>query len=87
MRQLRSARKRTQVEVAEILGVGQDSVSRLENRSDLLVSSLRDYVEAVGGHLTLVAEFPDRGPVILLKAQRSKERPGPTHRRQTSRLQ
>ena len=51
--------------MAEVLGVGQDSVSRLEQRSDLLISTLRNYVEAMGGKLSLVAEFPDKGPVIL----------------------
>ena len=51
--------------MAEVLGVGQDSVSRLEQRSDLLISTLRNYVEAMGGKLSLVAEFPDKEPVIL----------------------
>jgi hypothetical protein len=40
-------------------------VSRLEQRSDLLISTLRGYVEAMGGKLSLVAEFPDQEPVIL----------------------
>jgi hypothetical protein len=43
----------------------QDSVSRLEKRSDLLLSTLRRTVEAMGGNLSLVAEFPDRAPVVL----------------------
>ena len=51
--------------MAEVLGIGQDSVSRLEQRSDLLISTLRGYVEALGGRLSLVAEFPDKEPVIL----------------------
>jgi hypothetical protein len=40
-------------------------VSRLEKRSDLLLSTLRKTVEAMGGSLSLVAEFPDRDPVVL----------------------
>jgi hypothetical protein len=52
-------------EIAVKLGIGQDSVSRLEQRSDLLISTLRGYVEALGGRLSLVAEFPDQHPVIL----------------------
>ena len=65
LRELRTAQKQTQLSVAEALGIGQDGVSRLEKRSDLLLSTLRGYVEAVGGHLSLVAEFPDRDPVVL----------------------
>ena len=45
--------------------VTQDSVSRLEKRSDPLLSTLRRTVEAMGGNLSLVAEFPDRAPVVL----------------------
>lgn len=65
LRELRLARKLTQVRVAKALGITQDSVSRLENRSDLLLSTLRKAVAAMGGSLSLVAEFPDRGPVVL----------------------
>src|SRR5947209_18066188 len=65
LRELRHARKLTQVKMAKTLGVTQDSVSRLEKRSDLLLSTLRKTVEAMGGRLSLVAEFPDRAPVVL----------------------
>ena len=65
LRELRHARKLTQVKMAKKLGVTQDSVSRLEMRSDLLLSTLRKTVEAMGGSLSLVAEFPDRAPVVL----------------------
>ena len=65
LRELRRARKLTQVRVAKKLGITQDSVSRLEKRSDLLLSTLRKTVEAMGGNLSLVAEFPDRPPVVL----------------------
>jgi DNA-binding transcriptional regulator YiaG len=65
LRELRRAHKLTQERVAETLGIGQDQVSRLEQRSDLLISTLRGYVEAMGGRLTLVAEFPRRKPVVL----------------------
>lgn len=44
---------------------GQDGISRLEQRSDLLLSTLRGYIEAMGGNLTLLAEFPDQVPVKL----------------------
>jgi DNA-binding XRE family transcriptional regulator len=65
LRELRKARKLTQVRMAKQLGITQDSVSRLEKRSDLLLSTLRKAVEAMGGNLSLVAEFPDRPPVVL----------------------
>ena len=65
LRELRHARKLTQVRMAKKLGITQDSVSRLEKRSNLLLSTLRKTVEAMGGTLSLVAEFPDRTPVVL----------------------
>lgn len=65
LRELRKARKLTQTRVAKQLGITQDSVSRLEKRSDLLLSTLRKTIEAMGGSLSLVAEFPDRAPVVL----------------------
>ena len=63
--ELRKARKLTQVSVARELGIGQDGVSRLEQRSDILLSTLRRTVEAMGGSLSLIARFPDRPPVEL----------------------
>lgn len=65
LRELRRARKLTQVRMAKALGITQDGISRLENRSDLLLSTLRKAVRAMGGDLSLVAEFPDRPPVVL----------------------
>ena len=65
LRELRKARQLTQARVAAELGISQDGVSRLEQRSDLLLSTLRKTVEAMGGSLSLVAKFPDRPPVEL----------------------
>ncbi len=65
LRELRRARKLTQVRMAKALGTTQDSISRLEKRSDFLLSTLRKTVKAMGGNLSLVAEFPDRPPVVL----------------------
>lgn len=65
LRDLRKARKLTQARVAKKLGITQDSVSRLEKRSDLLLSTLRKTVKAMGGDVRIVAEFPDRAPVVL----------------------
>jgi len=65
LQELRRARKLTQVRMAKELGISQDGISKLEKRSDLLLSTLRKAVEAMGGSLSLVAEFPDRDPVVL----------------------
>jgi transcriptional regulator with XRE-family HTH domain len=65
LRELRRARKLTQVRVAKALRISQDGVSRLERRTDLMLSTLRKSVEAMGGSLSLVVEFPDRTPVVL----------------------
>jgi transcriptional regulator with XRE-family HTH domain len=75
LRELRHARKLTQVRLAKNLGITQDSVSRLEKRSDLLLSTLRKTVEAMGGSLSLVAEFPDREPVVLAGVADDESRP------------
>jgi transcriptional regulator with XRE-family HTH domain len=82
LRELRRARKLTQVRMARTLGITQDSVSRLEKRSDLLLSTLRKTVEAMGGNLSLIAEFPDRAPVVLsgiAEDDRGPERRGRKH--------
>ena len=63
LRELRKARKLTQVRLAHELGISQDGVSRIEQRTDLLLSTLRRTVEAMGGSLSLIATFPDRPPV------------------------
>lgn len=65
LRDLRKALARTQVEVAAALGVGQDTVSRYEQRTDMLLSTLQEYVGAMGGRLSLIAEFPSRPPVRI----------------------
>ncbi|GMV03731.1 MAG: hypothetical protein AMXMBFR53_00130 [Gemmatimonadota bacterium] len=57
--ELRDQLALTQEEVAARLQISQSNVSRLEKRRDMLVSTLRDVVEAFGGELHLVAEFPD----------------------------
>jgi hypothetical protein len=65
LQDLRKAMSRTQVDVAKALKVGQDTVSRYEQRTDMLLSTLQDYVAAMGGELDLVARFPNRAPVKI----------------------
>jgi len=65
LRDLRLARQVTQEKMAELLQIRQGSVSRLEKRSDLHLSTLRSVVRAMGGELRLVVEFPDRPPIVI----------------------
>ena len=65
LKDLRKAAEQTQENLAAALGVGQDTISRLEKRSDMLLSTLRHYVESMGGKLELVAQFPNRPPVVI----------------------
>src|SRR5260370_399115 len=65
LQDIRRAHKLTQEQMATILHIGQDSISRLEKRSDMMLSTMRSYVEAMGGSLELVARFPKRAPVII----------------------
>jgi hypothetical protein len=80
LRQLRHARKLTQQKLAKALNIGQEGVSKLEQRTDLLISTLRSCVKGMGGDLHLVAKFPDRPPVELVgfaameNERRKKER-------------
>lgn len=76
LKDLRQAVERTQEKLATALGVGQDTISRLEQRSDMLISTLKRYVEAMGGKLNLVAEFPNRRPLVIDHiGERKSERP------------
>lgn len=65
LKDLRQAAQQTQAQMAVALGVGQDTISRLEKRSDMLLSTLRHYVESMGGQLNLVAQFPNRPPEVI----------------------
>lgn len=65
LKELRKTAGLTQEDLAATLHVGQDTISRLEKRSDLLLSTLRHYVASIGGELALVATFPDRPAVVI----------------------
>jgi transcriptional regulator with XRE-family HTH domain len=78
---LRQAREQTQVALAEKLDVPQSAISRMERRTDLLLSTLRGYIEGLGGTLELRAVFPDGeflldslGPAEEPKSRRSAKR-------------
>ena len=59
LHELRQARALTQQELAKKLNVNQPAVSKMEQRTDAYISSLRSYIEAVGGKLRITAEFPE----------------------------
>ncbi len=65
LQKLRKARELTQETIAKRMGKKQVSVAQLEKRSDLLLSTLREYVQALGGELDLVVRFKGRDPVLL----------------------
>ena len=59
LNQLREARSLTQANLASILGVNQGSVSKMEKRADMYVSTLRSFIQAMGGQLQIKAVFPE----------------------------
>jgi len=65
LRDLRIALEKTQNDLCETLHIKQDGISRLEKRSDMLLSTLNKYVTAMGGVLKITAEFPNRSPVCI----------------------
>lgn len=62
---LRKALELTQADVSAKLHINQEAVSRLERRSDLMLSTLDSYIRAMGGKLSLTAKFPNK-PLIKL---------------------
>src|SRR5580693_6102531 len=65
LEELRSAKQLTQSDMAEMLDVPQSSISRIERRADMYLSTLRNYIHAIGGVLQIQAVFPDGGSVVI----------------------
>ncbi len=76
IQELRKARRLTQVRLARELNVRQAAVAQMERQSDLLFSTLRSHVEAMGGKLSLMVKFSDRPPVALEGLCDSEDLPG-----------
>jgi transcriptional regulator with XRE-family HTH domain len=72
---LRGAKQLTQSDMAEMLDVPQSSISRIEQRADMYLSTLRNYIHAVGGELRIQAVFPDGGSVVIDRFGDYEERP------------
>jgi DNA-binding XRE family transcriptional regulator len=73
--ELREARAMTQVHLAKILGVNQAAVSKMERRADMYVSTLQDFVKAMGGELKITARFPE-GTVEITQFEALKKAAG-----------
>jgi DNA-binding transcriptional regulator YiaG len=73
--EVRRALKLSQEEIAQTLQVGQGSVAKIEKRTDMYVSTLRRFIEAMGGELEIVARFPDHSVKIRNFADLSEKAP------------
>lgn len=86
--ELRQTRGMTQIDLAERLPTTQSEISKIENRGDVLVSTLRRYIEALDGRLEIVAHFPDGGVRVTqfyeaddAESEKTTPRSAPTVRR------
>ncbi len=65
LNELRESQKITQQKMAQLLNIDQSGVSRLENRKDFKLSTLRHYIEALGGEVKVTIKFPDLPEIEL----------------------
>ena len=79
--QVRKGRKISQAKMAEALGIGQMQISRLEKRKDPRLSTIQRTVAAMGGHLTMIATFPDQEPVVLVTSHLTEKPASPKKKR------
>lgn len=86
LQEMRKAKKLTQLQPAETLGVEQSTVTKYERQSDLLLSTLTSYVRAMGGEIKLMVKSPGKAPVALEglgetdEVRRSSRLADPTYR-------
>ena len=66
MAELRKTRKVSQAAMAEVLGIGQEQISRLERRRDLRLSTIERTIHALGGELKIIATFPNQEPIVIV---------------------
>jgi DNA-binding XRE family transcriptional regulator len=65
LKELRKAQDLTQVQLAQTLGIRQSTLAQMEKRNDLMLSTLRSYVQAMGGELQLLVSFPGKEPISI----------------------
>lgn len=73
--ELRKAHRLSQEEMAELLDIKQSSIAKMEKRTDVYVSTLRRFIEAMGGTLEIVARFPDHAVPIKTFGELAKKHP------------
>ena len=74
LHQLREARELTQVNLAQVLKINQSAVSTMEKRTDMYLSTLRNFIKAMGGELRITAEFPE-GSVQIEQFEQAEDAP------------
>jgi len=84
LKELRKVTQHTQDDIAIAMGVGQGTVSRIEKRDDMLVSTLQHYVEGVGGTLQILATFPDRPPLVVERLGKNASPPSKASNKKTA---
>jgi DNA-binding XRE family transcriptional regulator len=78
LRELRCLATQTQTELARTLNISQPAVSKIEKQTDMYLSTLRGYIEAMGGDLDLIVRLPGRAPIRLLSLDHVADTPGST---------
>lgn len=73
LQEIRNHRHVTQEDLAELLGIKQGNISRMEHRSDMRLSTLREYIEALGGHIEINAVFPDNEVISIINSPHEQE--------------
>jgi transcriptional regulator with XRE-family HTH domain len=80
LRELRETAGKAQAHIAAALNIKQPSVSKIERQTDMYLSTLRGYVEAIGGELELTVRFPSRSPVRIRKLGEALDTAEPSRR-------
>lgn len=76
LQELRKARQMSQQTVATILHVQQGEISKMERRTDMYISTLRSFVQAMGGSLDIIVRFPNHPAVKITQFEEEGEAPG-----------
>ena len=69
LQEIRKQKNITQDDMARLLGIKQENVCRIESRDDMKLSTLQDYIEALGGEIQVNAVFPDNTTINILKGK------------------